>query len=448
MHSLNVVGSDHLTKAALISHARHIPAGPAPTIQVIDAQVEKGTKFAFQCFLCFGGIVFVAPQYFIPGLAEIGIGKIVIFLALFSYAKLAYSQGRLSFVKGSELKILASFLLFCLMSVSFSRWPGGSLQFFMEYVWKAGVVFFLAANLLTSGERARQLCWTFVIFTAVNSFMGLQNWRTGHMMGGATNRIEGGFAGLASNPNDLGLLLNMFLPFVWYAYRTATMAVTRYAALLIVASSAVTVVITFSRGAFLGLVVVAGIFTWKRAAGKRVWIIMLIAVLLPVILAVLPAGYSDRMLSIIHSDMDETGARGERIELMEVAVKSMITDPLGIGLGMNIIASTDAGTGWHVIHNAYLQVGVELGVLGFILYILLIWRTYQGLTAIEQSPVRSVADLAFAIRLSLIAYLVGGLFGAVAYNFYFFYPAGMAVALKSLVKRAPHLLCATKVEPL
>ena len=171
--------------ASLISQARHIFAGVAPPIQDLDTEVEKGTKFAFQCFLWFGVIVFIAPQAFVPGLSALGIGKIVIFLALFSYAKFAYSQRRLSFAEGTELKILGWFLLLSLISVSFSRWPGGSLQFFMDYAWKDGVVFFLAANLLTSGDRARRLCWTFVLFAAVNSFIGLQNWRTGNMMGGS-----------------------------------------------------------------------------------------------------------------------------------------------------------------------------------------------------------------------------------------------------------------------
>ena len=434
--------------ASWISQARHIPARPAPPIQPLDTQVEEGTKFAFQCFLWFAVIVFIAPQYFVPGLEEIGIGKIFMFLTLFSYAKFALSQGRLSFVKGSELKIFACFLLLCLISVSFSLWPGGSLQFFMDYAWKDGVVFFLVANLLTSGERARRLCWAFVLFAAVNSFVGLQNWRTGNMLGGGTNRIEGGFAGLASNPNDLGLLLDISLPLVWYAYRTAKTAVTRYVALLTIIVAAGTVVITFSRGAFLGLLVVTGLAAWKLGKGKRVQIFVLIAVLLPVMLTVLPAGYSDRMLSIFYSDMDETGSREERIKLMEVGVTSMIEHPLGVGLGMNILASTKGGTGWHEIHNAYLQVGVELGVLGLTLYLLLIWKTYQGLTAIEQSAVRSEADLAFAIRLSLIAYAVVCFFAPVAYNFYFFYPGGMAVALKSLVKRTPHLLHATKADPI
>ena len=434
--------------ASWISQAPHIPAGPAPPIQALDTQIENGTKFAFLWFQWFGVIVFIAPQYFVPGLEAIGIGKIVMFLALFSYAKFAYSQGRLSLVKGSELKILAWLLLLCLISVSFSVWPGGSLQFFMDYAWKDGVVFFLVANLLTSGERARKFCWAFVLFAAVNSFMGLQNWRTGNMLGSATNRIEGGFAGLASNPNDLGLLLDISLPLVWYAYRTAKTTATRYMALLTIIAAAGTVVITFSRGAFLGLLVVVGLFAWKLGKGKRVQIFVLIAVLIPVMLVVLPAGYSDRMLSIFYSDMDETGSRDERIKLMEAGVTSMIEHPLGVGLGMNILASVDSGTGWHVIHNAYLQVGVELGILGFILYLLLIGKSYQGLTAIEQSTDRSEADLAFAIRLSLIAFAVGGFFAPVAFNFYFFYPGGMAVALKSLVKRTAPLYHATKAEPI
>jgi O-antigen ligase len=301
----------------------------------------------------------------------------------------------------------------------------------MDNPLKDGVVFFLAANLLTSGERARRLCWAFVLFAAVNSLMGLNNWSTGNMVGGSENRIEGGFAGLASDPNDLGLLLNISLPLVWYAYTTAKTTVTRYMALLTIIVAVGTVVITFSRGAFLGFIAVAGLFAWKLGKGKRVQVFVLIAVLLPVTLALLPGGYTDRVSSIFNTDMDDRGSRDERIKLMEAAVTSMIEHPLGIGVGSNIFASVDAGAGWKVVHNAYLQVGVELGVLGISLYLLLLWKVYQGLTAIQQSAVRSEADLAFAIRVSLITFAVGGLFGAIAFNFYFFYLGGMAVALKT-----------------
>ena len=89
--------------ASLISQARQIPAKPAHPVQALDIPVEEGAKFAFQCFLWFGVIVFIAPQAFIPGMSALGIGKIVIFLTLCSYAKFAYSQGRLSFAEGSEI---------------------------------------------------------------------------------------------------------------------------------------------------------------------------------------------------------------------------------------------------------------------------------------------------------------------------------------------------------
>jgi len=431
---------------ATVSRSRSIAAELSPAVNQLDESLEQGTKFAFQCFLWFGVIVFIAPQAFVPGLSALGIGKIVMFLALFSYARFAFSQHRVSIVTGSELKTLGWLLLLALLSAGFSRWPGGSVQFFMDFAWKAGVVFFLAANLLVSVGRAQQLCWTFVLFAAVNAFIGIQNWRSGNMMSGATNRIEGGFAPLATNPNDLGLLLDMCLPLTWYAYRVAKTTRARNTALLITIASALTVVITFSRGAFLGLAVVAGLLVWKISSGKRIQTVLAIAVILPVIMAILPAGYSDRMLSIFQSDMDETGSREHRIKLMEAGVVSMIEHPLGVGLGMNILASADAGTGWNVIHNAYLQVGVELGILGLVLYLMLLWTTYKGLQEIERQDVFEISNLAFAIRLSLIAYAVGAFFGPVAFNFYFFYPGGMAVALKSLVKRAPHLLQQAKVE--
>lgn len=430
----------------MTSRVPHCSVKGASKIYAVDALMEKGTKSAFQCFLWFSVVVFIAPQNIFPALSVFGIGKIAMLFALAFYGRFAFSQGQLSVVTGSELKLLGAFLLLCLASVSYSLWPGGSLEFFMDFVWKAGVVFFLVANLLVSEERARALCWSFVLFAAVNSIVGLQNWQSGNMIGGTANRIDGGFAGLASNPNDLGLLLDISLPLVWYAYSTATTMVTRFAALMTIGIAILTIIVTFSRGAFLGLVVIAGVFVWKVARGKRLRVLLIVALVFPVLLATLPQGYSDRILSIFQSDMDETGSREERIKLMEAGVKSMIEHPLGVGVGMNILTAADAGVGWHVIHNAYLQVGVELGIVGFILYLLLIWVSYRGLASIERAAHCNIADLALAIRLSLIAYVVVAMFGPVAYNFYFFYLGGMAVALKGLVRRAPHILSPIKAE--
>src|SRR4051812_32660561 len=144
--------------SALISK---LEPSPPSIAAALDSQFEKGTKFSFQCLLWFGLIVFIAPQYFFPILVTIGIGKVVMFLVLLSYAKFAFSCGKVNFAMGSELTILICFLLLSLLSAGFSNWPGGSIQFFLEYSIKDGVVFFLVANLVNSRERAKNLCWTF-----------------------------------------------------------------------------------------------------------------------------------------------------------------------------------------------------------------------------------------------------------------------------------------------
>ena len=68
---------------------------------------------------------------------------------------------------------------------------------------KSVIVFFLIANLLTTSERFRTFFWALAICAAFNAVVGVYNYRTGAFLTG--ERIQGGFSGLTSNPNDLAL---------------------------------------------------------------------------------------------------------------------------------------------------------------------------------------------------------------------------------------------------
>jgi hypothetical protein len=122
--------------------------------------------------------------------------------------------------------------------------------------------------------------------------------------------------------------------------------------------------------------------------------------------------------------------------------KLMLENPLvGVGLGMHNLALPERGLGWSGVHSAFLQVGADLGVPGFLVYLLLFRRLFEGLRhsraqAKGSSGEREFLALATGIETALVAYVVGGFFLPVAYRFYSYYVAGFAVALQEIIKRS------------
>jgi O-antigen ligase len=111
---------------------------------------------------------------------------------------------------------------------------------------------------------------------------------------------------------------------------------------------------------------------------------------------------------------------------------------IGVGLGQDMIALNQARgrSTWRSVHNVYLQYAVDLGVPGFLLFAWLHLLCFRSAWAVERRArkdpaVAELAPLAAGVQVSLVAFLVAAMFHPIAYQFYFFSIAGLAVALKN-----------------
>jgi O-antigen ligase len=91
---------------------------------------------------------------------------------------------------------------------------------------------------------------------------------------------------------------------------------------------------------------------------------------------------------------------------------------------------------WRRIHNAYLQYGVDLGLPGLLLFAWLHVMCFRSARAVERRAagdpaLRQLGYLAAGVQVALVAFGVSALFHPIAYQFYFFSVAGLAVALKT-----------------
>ena len=105
---------------------------------------------------------------------------------------------------------------------------------------------------------------------------------------------------------------------------------------------------------------------------------------------------------------------------------------------MNALAlNHERGFGWSAIHNVYLEYAVELGLPGFVLFVLLLGASIKSVMEVHRGSARvpgarDLFLLAEGIQISLVAFAVAAFFHPVAYHLYFYYFAALAVAVRSV----------------
>jgi O-antigen ligase len=196
----------------------------------------------------------------------------------------------------------------------------------------------------------------------------------------------------------------------------------------------VAVIVTFSRAGFLALATTGLVYQWRlRRRPERVWALAALVVVVCA-LPVLPSGYLDRLSTVTNMEADRTGSAQERWQGMVTAVRLVSGHPVvGAGIGMDVVALTEAGgPAWREVHNVYLEYAVDLGLPGLALFLALLVWCLKAATFVRRRAAGRLYYLAEGIETSLVVFAVAGFFYPVAYHFYFYYVAGLAVAAKAV----------------
>jgi O-antigen ligase len=195
------------------------------------------------------------------------------------------------------------------------------------------------------------------------------------------------------------------------------------------------IVLSYSRGAFLGMIVILIFMAIKLGPRHRVEIIIAVLVLAGAVLLLAPDNYGGRLLSIFMPSLDPGGSsdnrRGELIRSLHIALRHPL---LGIGMGNYQSEMSYKGL---VTHNSYTQVAAEMGATALVFYTLFIVKPLRRLGQIvrETFETRAGSDyyyLAVGLQASLLAYMVSSFFLSVAYVWYVYYLVGFSVCLRRL----------------
>lgn len=421
-----------------------VPSGAALP-RAAPARIQD-SAIPFMALMVFTFILLLSPQSFIPVLARAHIALLAGVFAVAAHCWTRFAAREPLMRVTREIGLAAALLGWAIVTIPFSMWPGGSVLMLIDLYLKALIIFWLLANTVFTLERLRTVFWGLSLMAVPLAATGVQNFLLHRDIGaesslwtassGAGTRIFGYNGALTQNPNDLALMLNLILPLTVGLLLNSRRSVVRGLVGGLIALDVSAIIVTFSRGGFLTLMTsfFLYLYTLRRSPWKR-W--MVAAVVLAVVaVPLLPSGYLDRVGTITNVQSDPTGSSQQRWNLTVAALSFMVNHPLiGAGLGMNILALNEIlGQTWRAVHNVYLEYAVDLGWAGLGLFLALVLSCIRTAARVrywcaKRPAMGELAVLADAIRISLAAFAVSALFAPVAYQFYFYYIAGLAAPL-------------------
>jgi O-antigen ligase len=308
----------------------------------------------------------------------------------------------------------AAFVLWAFIGSFASSFPEIAREQIIERL-KLVVVMIVAVNALrTEGQLRFYLLFflgCFILFPV-----------RGTLVGGDTIMGRAIWNYIYSNPNDLAALSLIALGVALaIMFSEPSRTLVQFGAGISVTLLLVVILLTQSRGAFIGLVVGMGPGTMRLLMKRQ-------RLLVPAVLVVLIIGYVtptsvwERLAGIEQltsvetiAQADPEGSAEQRFQIQQVAWRIVGDHPLfGVGLGVYPIANAMYAPelGQRDTHNTYLNLAAETGLPGLVL-----WCALFGSVLLHASRSRrdmettTLAAQQIWIERALIGYLVAGLVG-------------------------------------
>ena len=358
----------------------------------------------------------------------------IITLSIYAITQIVV-EGNLT-TRTREVNLVLLLGVAALLSIPFAINPGEAWKTFSDLLVKTLLIFIVIVNVVRTERRLRLLMLLALGVSIYLSIAAIQDYQAGLFGIGTeiTSRIMGRIKGLFDNPNDLALHLVTMVPIAVGLAMAKPGMFRKFVYIGAAGLMVAAIVVTFSRGGFLGLVAVSFFLVLKLGRKQRFPTMAGFFLAVVLFFALAPGSYGSRLSTIFNIGGDLTGSASQRNQVLKRSILVTLRYPLfGVGLGnFHYKSFQELGT-----HNAYTQVGSEMGVAAMIMYIMFLVYPYKRLKEIEKATDGKKDDryyyyLSIGLRASLIGYMVASFFAAVAYQWYIYYLVGYAIALRRI----------------
>lgn len=346
-----------------------------------------------------------------------------------------------------EVIVLIFFIAWMILTTQFAVNPVAAGEH-LEKVLKVQFMTFVMLLLINDRLKLELMVWVIVASLGIYGLKGglftIAKGGVYHVMGPSGTFIGGN--------NELGLAMLMAVPLMRYLQLQTPHKWLRLGLGALMALTIVAILGTQSRGALVGLIVVALMLTWKSR--KPFITVLFLALVLPPAYQFMPESWHQRMGTI--QTYEEDGSAMGRINAWHMAANMALERPLGGGFESftpkMFALYAPLGDDVHDAHSIYFEVLGEHGYVGLVLFLLLWFFTWRSCTQAIRLVKRNqgeqwIADLSRMIQVSYAAYATGGAFLGLAYYDLPYMLMAMAVVLRVLAGQPTDILAETAPKP-
>ncbi len=338
-----------------------------------------------------------------------------------SFALGRLRQGRLALQSLSLEPAVILYLLIAVGATAASINLSGSLRDLAIYFF-AFVLFFVLINQIESKKELTRFLNFLLLGACFVALYGIYQYLVGTPLPPGWVDIEQNPAirtrvySVFGNPNVLANYLVLLIPFPCALFLGTKKLAAKFSYFALTAMLCLTLLLTFSRGGWLGLLV--GLLVFALLKDRRMLILILIALLAGA--AMLPEVFLQR-LSTIGSPRDTSNAYRFRVwqESLGIIEEFPLT---GVGLGheafMRIypLFMLDREKSPFHTHNAYLQILVETGIIGLLVFFWLLGSYFKrGFKAVASCRDKELKYLMIASMSATVGILTQGLGDVIIY---------------------------------
>lgn len=346
-----------------------------------------------------------------------------------------------------------SLTVWFVLCVPFSVWPGGAVGTLVDQWLISFLTLFMVGGLIWNAEQCRKIAhliaYSAIILAVISVAMNQRDPAEGRLM------LQGSRWG---NPNDLAMMLLTSLPFTCFMAIRRKNGVRRLIAIAGFPAILFAIAETASRAAMIGAGAAMLVLLFNVGFGQKVKLLVIGGVIVAVLLAALPARITGRFVTFFGDDTAPAGAidresatesaAARRMLLLDSITITMHYPVFGVGLGnfqiaQNVLARSrgeDMGN-WHVTHNTYTQFSSESGVPGLLMFLTAVFCSFRAVSRVLKAPaltgsvaVQDLRMIAFALRISLIAFLTCAFFDSLAYSPTVAVLLGLSISLEYCTK--------------
>lgn len=328
---------------------------------------------------------------------------------------LVFTKDKVRLPSHPVVVVLILFMLWMCVTTVFAIHPEGSWPEL-----KRNLKILVMTLVAVAALRERKHIEMFVWINALSiGFYGVKGGLFTILTGGG-QRVWGPPGGFIEGNNEVGLALVMVIPLLNYVRLVSTRRWLRMALAATMMFTAVAVLGTQSRGAFLAILAM-GALLWSRSKEKAVAAVV-IGVVGTLLTSFMPESWSDRMNTI--GTYEEDGSAMGRINAWKMAFHLANDRFLGGGLdiytGPIFAKYAPVPDDVHAAHSIYFQVLGEHGWVGLLLFLLVGAYTFAAAARIRREAhgrpdAQWLYHLAGMVQVSMVGYAVGGAFLSLAY---------------------------------